>query len=278
MTPAARDVRTVPSADGTPISYVRSGSGPTVMLVHGGGADASSMVLVAKELARTYTVLLVERRGRDRPLDRSAYSLELEYDDLIAVAVDAGKPVHLVAHSYGGLCALGAAAQRPELVRALTLYEPPIPTPEHPYATEDDLRELAALLEAGALEDAALLALRRVVKVPEHELESWRALPGVWQEQIDRAHVFAWELPTVRRYRLDPSMLARIRAPITMILGEGNRVAAPQYVATIEALHALVPDLRTIVLPGQFHLATAYAPAAVAGAILEAERFAASSA
>src|SRR5438552_18435199 len=36
-------------------------------------------------------------------------------------------PVHLVGHSYGGLGALFFATEHPELVRTLTLSEPPLP-------------------------------------------------------------------------------------------------------------------------------------------------------
>lgn len=272
MARTARVTRTVPSADGTPISYVRSGSGPTVLLVHGGGADATSLVLVAKGLANDHTVDLLQRRGRDQPLDPSTYRIEHEYDDLIAVAAEAAEPVHLVAHSYGGLCALGAAARRPELFRALTLYEPPIPAPGHPYVSARELDALAALLQDGSFEDAALFVLRRVVKVPEYELEAWRALPDVWQAQVDRAGVFGWEIPNVHRYRLDPDELAKISAPITLLLGEENRTVAPQYFATAEALRAVRPELRTILLPGQCHLASAYAPEAFARAVIDAER------
>lgn len=272
MANSAPSTHAVHSDDGTSITYARSGTGPPILLVHGGGADASSFVLVARELARSHTVLLMDRRGRREPIEPSTYAIEREYEDLAAVAAKESEPVHVVAHSYGGLCALGATALRPERFDALTLYEPPIPTPEHPYATGEDLAEIEGLLNSGAPAEATLLFLRRLVKVPEHELELLRSIDPVWDAQVARAHVLRWEGSTVRDYRLDPAALARVRVPVTMILGACNAAHAPQYLASATRLNEVFPAMSTIVLPEQFHLAPVTAPAALARAIEDADR------
>lgn len=271
MSASTRSLHTVASADGTMLRYVRSGNGSPILLVHGGGADASSMVLVAKELAERHTVLLLERRGRDRPIPPAEYAIEREHEDLVAVAADIDEPVHVFAHSYGGLCTLGAATLDPGRFRAITLYEPPIPTPQHPYATAELLAEIEALLTGGDPEEAALLFLRSIVRVPEEELAPWRAQVRDWQAQVARAHVFRWEGPNVAGFRLDRIDLSGVTGPVTVLLGERNERFAPRYFASADALRAHVPTLRTVVLDGQFHLAMVSAPAALARAIEEAE-------
>ena len=63
---------TVTSADGTPLAYETTGSGPALLIVdgamcHRGNGPARGL---AAALADTYTVLLYDRRGRgdSRPL------------------------------------------------------------------------------------------------------------------------------------------------------------------------------------------------------------------
>ncbi|WP_313885769.1 alpha/beta fold hydrolase [Fodinicola feengrottensis] len=55
------------SADGTPIAFAAAAAtatGDPVVLVHGAGGNAASWLLVARQLAASFTVLSVERRGR----------------------------------------------------------------------------------------------------------------------------------------------------------------------------------------------------------------------
>lgn len=264
----ARTSLAVRSEDGTPITFVRSGSGSPILLIHGGGDVGNTFAFVARELARTHTVLVMDRRGRSRPIDPGTYALEIEFADVLAVAADAHEPVHVLGHSYGGLCAIGAAAAHPELFRAVTLYEPPIPTEDHPYATAADLAALEDALTGGRVEEGALLAMRGIVGLTEQEIDDWRAMPEAWRELLDRSHVLRWEMPTVARYRLDPQTLERLPSPVTMLLGEHS---PRRYRASADALASHLPSMRRVVLPGQGHAAMATAPLLLAEAIVEAD-------
>ena len=55
----------VESADGTRIGYRRLGSGPPLIIVHGGLGSSAGWVAVAEWLARDFEVVLFDRRGRD---------------------------------------------------------------------------------------------------------------------------------------------------------------------------------------------------------------------
>jgi len=80
---------------------------------------------------------------------RGVFSLAEEAAPVIELIETAGRPIHLVGHSYGGGVALHIARRRPELLSSLTLIEP---TAFH-------------LLKDGTAEDRA--AYREIVSVAE---------------------------------------------------------------------------------------------------------------
>ena len=118
MTPGS-----VHSKDGTAIGYLRLGEGPPLVMVHGSLAVAEAWSAVANLLADSFTCYLMDRRGRGRSGDAPEYSIEREYQDIAAVLRAAGAKPHLIGHSYGAVCALGAALETP--IDKLILYEPP---------------------------------------------------------------------------------------------------------------------------------------------------------
>ena len=113
--PAGTRPRRSPTAstDGTRICWVTKGRGQPLLLVHGGGADHSRLEPFAELPADRFIVHLVDRRGRGMSGDQSTYDIELEYDDIAAVAEAIGQEVTVLGHSYGGPIVIGAAAPMP---------------------------------------------------------------------------------------------------------------------------------------------------------------------
>ncbi len=100
------------------------GEGEPVILLHGSGAPAPVSAIWSRQrpLAERYRLIIPTRRGYgDRPV---AMQTDIEGDvaDLLSLL---GEGAHLVGFSYGGIVALTAAARRPDLVRSLTVIEPP---------------------------------------------------------------------------------------------------------------------------------------------------------
>ncbi|MFD0905713.1 alpha/beta fold hydrolase [Actinomadura sediminis] len=105
------------------IVVVREGSGPEVLLVHGGAGPRATWGALAP-LADRWTLAHVHRRGHPpSPPPRERPDFEVDALDLAPLLV--GRP-HAVAHSYGVLGTLIAAAAAPGGVRSLTLIEPPL--------------------------------------------------------------------------------------------------------------------------------------------------------
>ncbi|PCG85384.1 alpha/beta hydrolase [Streptomyces sp. WZ.A104] len=105
------------------IVVVRDGSGPEILLVHGGAGPRTTWGPVAP-LADRWTLAYVHRRGYPpSPPPRKRQDFAVDALDLAPLLV---RRPHVVAHSYGALGALAAAAAAPGSVRSLTLIEPPL--------------------------------------------------------------------------------------------------------------------------------------------------------
>ncbi|MEU6488138.1 alpha/beta fold hydrolase [Streptomyces sp. NPDC046887] len=106
------------------IVVVRDGRGPEVLLVHGGAGPRTTWGALAP-LADRWTLAYVHRRGYPpSPPPRERQDFEVDAVDL-APLLNSCRP-HVVAHSYGVLGTLMAAAAAPDSVRSLTLIEPPL--------------------------------------------------------------------------------------------------------------------------------------------------------
>ncbi len=120
---AADTWRTVISADGTPIGYLTTGSGPSVIVVPGTLEVAAEFASFAGLLGQSYTVHTIERRGRGLSGPQGDdYGMARECEDIAAVRAATGSTL-IFGHSYGGLIALEAARTNGAFVK-VALYEP----------------------------------------------------------------------------------------------------------------------------------------------------------
>lgn len=97
------------------------GTGAPVVLVHGSLATGAEWQAQQPLAEQGYQLLVLDRRGYGE-------SPAVEGEDFLRDAADIahviGDGAHVVAHSYGGLGAMFAAAQRPEAIDSLALLEP----------------------------------------------------------------------------------------------------------------------------------------------------------
>ena len=107
---------------GPQIHITTHGKGPVVVLVHGAMTTSAETWARQLPLAERWTLVIPDRRGFEPnpPVERSDFEA-----DAADIAPLLGAGAHLVGHSYGAMCALFAAALRPQAVRSLTVIEPP---------------------------------------------------------------------------------------------------------------------------------------------------------
>jgi pimeloyl-ACP methyl ester carboxylesterase len=98
-----------------------TGSGPGIVVVHGGGVTIGIYRRLAGRLSDRFTVHLYNRRGRgDAAPRREPYSIEQDIDDLAVVLEHTGAH-NVIGHSSGGFIALRAALRLP--IERLALYD-----------------------------------------------------------------------------------------------------------------------------------------------------------
>ena len=111
----------ITAGDGETIVLHSTGSGPGIVVVHGGGVTIGIYRRLAARLADTFTVHLYNRRGREDAAPRKEpYTFEQDIDDLAAILEHTGARA-VIGHSSGGFIALQAALRLP--IDRLALYD-----------------------------------------------------------------------------------------------------------------------------------------------------------
>jgi pimeloyl-ACP methyl ester carboxylesterase len=122
---AAAKVPTITAADGTKIAYEVSGSGPALLLLHGGGQTRQSWVErgYVDRLNKKFTVIRMDFRGSGdsgRPTTAEAYALDTVLADVFAVADAAGaKRFHLWGFGHGASIGRYLAARSDRVISAV---------------------------------------------------------------------------------------------------------------------------------------------------------------
>jgi pimeloyl-ACP methyl ester carboxylesterase len=252
------------SSDGTRICWVTKGRGRPLLLVHGGGADHTRLEPFADLLMNSFTVHLVDRRGRGMSGDGATYDIELEYDDIAAVAKAIGHDVTVLGHSYGGPIAIGAAA-RTDAISRVVAYEgwPALPGSGPVYEVEAVVERIQALIDKGDRDGAVSVVFRDLVGLGDSEIEGMRAQPS-WPARLAAAPTLPRELRAEPAIRLATEDLASIGVPVLLVIGGQNEAALRP---GANQLCSIMRDARVCVLPGQGHMAFDTAPELLASAI-----------
>jgi pimeloyl-ACP methyl ester carboxylesterase len=235
---------TVTSADGTPIAYERTGSGPALVLVDGAMCHraAGPMRPLAQELQEHFTVYAYDRRGRGDSGDTRPYAVLREVEDLRAVIAAAGGAARVCTMSSGAGIGLAAATEGGG-VTALALYEPPFVGADPQYSAA-----LADLLAQDRRGDAVALFMTRV-GMPAEAVAGLRAAPAFAALEAI-APTLAYDDAVLAPGRVPPEVAARVAVPTAVIAG-GASPALLQEAARATA--AALPGATLEVLDGQTH-------------------------
>ena len=252
----------VRSRDGTPIAVECAGSGPTLVIVHGGIGDRTRWTPMFPLLEGRLTVCAMDRRGHGASGDSGVYSLQKEAEDVAAVVDSRPGEVFVLGHSYGGVSALEATFLTRKIAR-LILYEPPLREPAaFNLAVADSLDRLIA---SGRRDQAVATFLHDVVGQSPDEIAALRARPG-WAELAATIDLQPRQMRALAGYRFEPARMKAVRIPTLLLTGGETR--SPYLRRAIRDLQSSLPHPTLVVLPGQQHNAMDRDPELLAREIL----------
>lgn len=272
---------------------VRCQPGPVdatpAVYVHGLGGASTDWTRLASALAPHATgySLDLPGSGRSDPPPAGRYS-PLVDARVVARTIEqvAGRPVHLVGNSYGGVVVTQVAAGWPHLVRSLTVLAPAVPD-LRPTADRGADPRLGVLLVPGT----GSLAHRRLASIPplvrargmgelcfgrpetvtDHDYalaareHAWRArLPWVFEATVGtlRGLMGGYLRPGPESFA---AQAGRVRVPTLVVWGTRDRLVD---VRLSRRTAAAYPDGRLLVLAGCGHVPQMEEPAATARGML----------
>ena len=234
------------------ISHAVVGTGPAVLLVHAGVADARMWGRQVEELKADHRVITVDLRGYgETPLEAGAkYS---DAGDLLELLDELGvDSVAAVGASFGGYVVQQAASRQPERFNRLVL----ICAPTDNVVPTDDLRAVWAeenqFLEAGDVDAATDLMVRSWIG-PDADDEA-RELLRAMQKRAYEVQIPAGDDVDNEEYAVEPE---KISAPVRLITGAHDF----QFFAdSATYLAERLPNVERIDLPWAGHLPTLERP------------------
>jgi 3-oxoadipate enol-lactonase len=246
-------------ANGTAISFKRSGKGPPLLLLHGAEADHSMFDGFGPLLSDDFTVIAYDQRdsgGTTNPA--SAYGFEELAEDAAALIHALGyERAHVFGTSFGGVIAQVLAANHPERIDRLVLsstFRPgaPLQSINPEFAR---FAELRSRLPGSAREFAEFFFTRDFLADHPEASSIFGGNKRTEEQKARRGAVVP------RPIAVD---LGRIIAPTLVVVGAHDRL--------IPAAHTLslaqdIANARTVTIPGVGHVATRQDPAAVAAAV-----------
>ena len=274
----------VSSEDGTPIEYFSTGTGPGLVVVHGTMQSAASQSELAEALADTFTVHLINRRGRGRS---GAYPALSDYDpaseiaDIEAVVAATGATT-VLGISSGAILAAEVGLRHPGL--AVVLFEPAL-VADGSLDLEAFLRRFDPEVARGDVAAYMVTALlgtqmgpgflryfpRRMLESSTRKMIAKDAgtLPVGGASMTELAAGVPYDMRIVAEHADDIERYRALRGTVVLI----GAAKSPGYLRhAVERLHQLLPGAATATIDGAGHSATQNAadrgkPQAVAAAL-----------
>jgi pimeloyl-ACP methyl ester carboxylesterase len=237
--------------NGTRLYYETNGTGPAVVLIHGGQLDCRMWDDQATAFSRHFRVIRYDVRGYGGSLRPDV--LYSDADDLAALLdylkVD---KAHLIGLSLGGRIAIDFAVAHAPRVGSLTLAGPGWSGHEPPDGNKTDLRMwniIKAARDEGP-EKATELWLKDPFMAPA--MEQAHLQPAL--RRIARENAHCWlENPVLQRSPSPPAAarLGEIKVPTLLVLGDRD---VPQIKATVETLEKGISGAKKVVIKGAGHM------------------------
>ncbi len=218
--------------NGLELYYELHGSGPELVLLHGGMTTIGDFALLLPALARTHQVIAYERQGHghtadiDRPM-----TLDNDADDLAALLRHLNiEKADIFGYSTGGTVALGFALRYPQMVRKLVLLSAIYNEDGYPPEMMAGLRHATA--------DAMPPIMREMYEQVAPRPQDW---PKLVTRSVEAAAAFKGWMP---------GELRALELPTLIAVGDRDIVRIEHAVEMFQ----LMPDARLAILPSTDHV------------------------
>jgi pimeloyl-ACP methyl ester carboxylesterase len=219
---------------GAHLYYELRGTGPLLLIVQGGAADADATPGFIEQLARHYTVATYDRRGYSRStLEGAPQKLQITThgDDAhlllaaLGTSVRGGLPARAFGSSIGALIALDLTARYPEQVRTLVAHEAPL---VQLAAADGAFRGLGGAGASGADPQAALQQFAGDLGIDpnDHEPGVTPAPPSPYAAQNAKYFV-DYDVQAAATYRPDLAAITKVGSRIVSAAGSTSRDTQP---------------------------------------------------
>lgn len=251
---------------GLDFHYVKAGSGPLVVLLHGWPEFWYSWRHQIPALAETHTVVALDQRGYNlsaKPAGRRAYRIDELVADVMALLDHLGaERAAIVGHDWGGVVAWQCAQRHPERVERLATLNMPHPA----------LFRRALLFNPAQLARSWYMGFFQLPALPElllgepgrlARMLGWQRRPDIFTPEVLGRYAEAWRQPgaltaSINWYRalaygglLPPeSERRRLELPVLMIFGTADQAIGASLTYGSERY---VADLRLRYLAGVSH-------------------------
>ena len=237
--------------DGTLYVYLEGGSGETLVLLHGFGANKDNFTRVARYLVPHYHVIAPDHVGFGEsshpPAADYAPPAQVERLHALTQALALTK-FHVGGSSMGGHIALSWAAKYPEEVQSLWLLDPG-------GVGSAPKSELAQIVDAGGANPLMAQTTDQYAAIFHFVMADPPFIPRPILDQFAKERIanFALEERIFKEIRAD-NVEERIKGsqtPALIVFGDQDRAINPK---AAEVLHALMPRSQVIIMPGIGHL------------------------
>jgi pimeloyl-ACP methyl ester carboxylesterase len=246
------------SKDGTVIAYEKTGKGPVIIVVNGALTKRQGQKDLASILAKHFTVILYDRRGRGESTDAKPYAVAREIEDIEALIDEAGGSVYLYGGSSGAALALLAAEKLgPEKVTKLALYELPYGSDtKQEFANEKN--KVNELVKDGKPGDAVAFFMEKRGTPPD-KMEEMKKSPE-WKGLVNIGHTLVYDFEVLGDGTVPVDVAKNINIPTLVMDGEKSFDFMS---STADTVAENIPGAERKTIKGQTHAVSAEAVAPV---------------
>ena len=255
------------------LAYKDQGEGEPIIFIHGSWDDHHSWDGVAAILQNSNRVIRYDRRGHSASSGGYGQgSINEDVNDVIGFMEGLGiNEAHIVGHSYGANIAIMLCEKAPAMIKSIFIHEPPIFSLLSSGVAAKEMKkkyfllmqQAASLIEAGKIEDAAIIFIEKVA----FGKGAWKCLFDKCARQAILSNVDTWldQFKDPDRLAVDVNALNNISGKV--VISTGTASLEP-YGVVVREISRIIEKIAVVEVKGAGHGAHISHPDKISKAIL----------